>query len=109
MRAGRLDRRVTIQSATRTKDAGGQPVASWSTTATVWATVQPLRGDERLVAQQQIGHVDTRFRIRNNDDISVSVEDRLVLDSENYVIRSILPFGRRGVEGLEILATKVAT
>ena len=39
MNIGFLDRRIVIQSASRTADAYGQTVPSWSTYATVWAAL----------------------------------------------------------------------
>lgn len=51
MRAGRLKQRIAIQTAAETKGATGQTVKTWSTVATVWAAVEPIRGEERIAAQ----------------------------------------------------------
>lgn len=45
---GRLDKRVTIQRRSATKDSYGQEIDSWTTIAQVWAQVKPLGGRERM-------------------------------------------------------------
>jgi SPP1 family predicted phage head-tail adaptor len=45
---GRLDKRVTIQRRSATKDSYGQELDSWTTIAQVWAQVKPLGGRERM-------------------------------------------------------------
>ena len=44
MQAGKLDRRVQIQQQTATQDAFGQPQQTWTTMATVWASIDIQRG-----------------------------------------------------------------
>lgn len=64
MRAGALDRRVVIQSATTAQDASGQPIETWSTFATVWAERKDLRGSERFASEQELALRTATFRIR---------------------------------------------
>lgn len=45
---GRLDKRVSIQRRSATKDVFGQEIDSWTTIAQVWAQVKPLGGKERM-------------------------------------------------------------
>lgn len=45
---GRLDKRVSIQRRSSTKDSYGQEIDSWTTIAQVWAQVKPLGGKERM-------------------------------------------------------------
>jgi SPP1 family predicted phage head-tail adaptor len=45
---GRLDKRVSIQRRSSTKDDYGQEIDSWTTIAQVWAQVKPLGGKERM-------------------------------------------------------------
>jgi len=105
MRAGKLRRRVAIQSLTETKDTYGEPIKSWTTVYTVYAQVLPLRGDERAQNQQLMSRADTKFRIRYNSDMTITTKHRLVYDGDNYDITAILEIGRK--EGWEILAHKV--
>jgi len=105
MRAGRLSRRVAIQSVAETLNAYGEPIKAWTTAYTVYAQVTPLRGDERALNQQLVSRADTKFRIRYNSDMTITTKYRLVFDGENYDITAILEIGRK--EGWEILAHKV--
>lgn len=50
---GKLDQRVALQRKTRTSDGSGGATVSWSTYATVWAHVRPMRGRERENAMRE--------------------------------------------------------
>lgn len=69
MRAGRLNRRVYLQNPPASRHAVTgqvQPNAAWTTTATLWAAIEPTEGTERWeAARAQSGatHVVTiRYR-----------------------------------------------
>lgn len=47
-KVGRLDKRISIQRRSATKDSYGQELDAWTTIAAVWAQVKPLSGKERL-------------------------------------------------------------
>lgn len=64
MGAGRMDKRVTLQAQTSTRNAIGEPVVAWADVATVWAAVEPLQGREFWAQQQVQSEVTTRVRIR---------------------------------------------
>lgn len=64
MRAGELDRRIVIQTATPTLDGAGQPINAWATLATVWAKRSDVKGQERFAAQQRLALRTTMYRIR---------------------------------------------
>jgi len=101
MKAGKLDKTITIETASTTADSFGEPIESWSTLATVPATVLSDRGSERFQNQQVIGTAVKTFRIRWRSD--VTVKNRIVYDSRNWDIRDVREIGRR--EGLEIDAS----
>lgn len=77
MRAGQLRRQITIESRATSVDAdyGGQST-TWSTTATVWADIQPLSGRELFAAQQfgsEVSHVITvRYQSMFDDPKAVA-------------------------------------
>ena len=100
MRAGQLDRRITLRAPTATQDAAGQQIDTMSVVATVWANEFPLRGEEGFAAAQKYGEVTTRFRIRYLAGITVRHD--LVYDGRTYDIKAVLPIGRR--VGLELIA-----
>jgi SPP1 family predicted phage head-tail adaptor len=44
-------------------------VPVWSLVATVWGSVEPLRGREFMDARTQANHLDTRIRLRHRPGI----------------------------------------
>lgn len=99
--AGRLDRRITIQSRTVMQDGFGAEIASWSDEATVWAEVKPLRGSERWAAMEVAADLPTRFTIRYRAEPS-TVDNRIAYKGRIYDIQSVNEIGRR--VGWEIYA-----
>ena len=73
MKAGDLRNRVIIQSKSVTRDGYGAEVITWSTHATVWAAVEPLRGREWTETRQVQADVDTRVRIRYLSTVTPSM------------------------------------
>lgn len=101
MRAGRLDRRITIQGKSITQSDSGEEVVTWGVVATVWAEKIENRGDERFAARQIVGHAVRTFRFRWSDTVSeVSTEHRIVFDGRSFDITDVREIGRR--EGIEV-------
>lgn len=63
-RAGQLRHRVTLQSASTTRDDYGGRTPTWEDVATVWAEVEALRGTEQLRAMQVGLKQPHRIRMR---------------------------------------------
>lgn len=105
MRAGKLDRRVTLMRYGEIgRDELNQPILDWSAIATVWAQQRPVRGAEAAKAGQMTGERMMQFQIRYRSD--VSVKDRVVDESATYEITGLSELGRR--EALEIDCVAVA-
>lgn len=64
MKAGDLDRRVTLQRATDTVDAYGGITTAWVTLADVWARIAPLSARELVSSAQIQGQTQTKITIR---------------------------------------------
>ncbi len=62
--AGRLSERIAIEQKSVTRAANGEEVVTWTTYATTWAEVTPLRGREFFAAAQMQDSIDYRIRIR---------------------------------------------
>ena len=75
MQAGKLRHRVEVQTNTVTRDTLGQPVASWAVTATVRAAINPLRGNELMIARQVTPQVTHEIILRHR---SLTAAQRLV-------------------------------
>lgn len=79
-RAGKLDRRITIQRNTPIQDNAGEPLDSWTDLATRWADVTPLVGTERLGGENLVAKEQVKFRFRWDASISsISPKDRIVM------------------------------
>jgi SPP1 family predicted phage head-tail adaptor len=103
MRAGPLDRRITLQRATRAQDATGQEVETWATLAEVWGSKRDVSDSERVAAAEVSAEITTRFQIRWDSSWSdLNPKDRVVYNGRTYDISSVKEIGRR--EGLEITA-----
>jgi len=80
MRAGRLDRIITIQRCTRTSSDSGDVVESWATLIVRRAAgYRPLKGEERFNSEQVIGTEQVEWRIRYSTNVAdLSQRDRIV-------------------------------
>jgi SPP1 family predicted phage head-tail adaptor len=80
MKAGTLDRRITIQRKATTQSDSGQPVDTWAAlVGSRWASVRPVRGDERFTAPQYAAKQQTEFQIRWSQDVAdLTPLDRII-------------------------------
>lgn len=101
MKAGDLDRRITVERASVATDNYGGETRTWAALGTVWAQVLPISDGERWRAGEVAAHVTTRFRIRWG--LGVTVRDRIVYEGRAYDIAGVKEIGRR--EGQEITAS----
>lgn len=98
MRAGALDRKITIQSATESQDDYGQSVETWVTFAAVWAEIREPRGNETIDANKPEARAERVFRIRWLSGVTTKM--RISVDGAVYDITHIAEIGRR--EGLNL-------
>ena len=107
LKAGRLRHRVTLQSAADTADGGGGFTTVWSDVATVWASIEPLKGRERLFAQQLESPVSHRVTLRHRSGVTTAM--RVKFGSRILNIRSVINAEERD-RALELLCEEgVAT
>lgn len=102
MRAGRLDRRVTLQRRALTRDVYGGEVPNWTDYATVWAGREDKRGREEFEAGAVRGEAQAVFRLRHRPD--VRVEDRVLDAGTIWDVISVAEVGRRDM--LELAAKR---
>lgn len=104
MRAGDLDRRVTLMRASTAANSFNELVETWSPLATVWASKTDVSDGERFRAAAVGATIDARFQIRWSATVStVGPRDQLVCEGRTYDISGVKEIGRR--LGLEITAT----
>mgnify|MGYP001576579649 FL=1 len=101
---GRLNKRVTLQSATTARDGHGQPIETWSNVEVVWAAIEPIRGREYFAAQQFATEVTHRIRIRYRT--ASSAKWRVIYGSRTFRVESVIdPLERH--ETLELMCVEV--
>lgn len=107
MRAGRMDRLITIEQKTPERTPLGDVTETWGTLATVWAEVVPTSGREYFSAQseQRVASKLTRFRIRYLAAAAQDTQLRVLYDSQTYDIQHIAEIGRR--VGLDLVGEAV--
>jgi SPP1 family predicted phage head-tail adaptor len=121
MRAGRLDRTITIERKAVTHSPSGQPIETWAPLVSrCSASVTPLSGDERFSAPQYVAREQVQFEIRWSQDVAtVQAKDRIVYpattsvspapvpaERDIYDIIHVAEIGRR--RGLRIVAARRA-
>lgn len=108
MRAGDLDRRVTLQRAGQGDDGLQTTTLNWADLSTVWASRQDISDGERGRADGTLADATTRFRIRWSETVSdLSPKDRLTTEGQTFDIVGVKQLGRR--YGLEITAKRHAS
>ena len=88
MQAGKLRHRVAIQSQATTLNTYGEPDQTWSTDETVWASIDPVSGNETMSAesiQSIISHTVT-MRYTSN----ASAKKRLLFGARVFGILSVI-------------------
>jgi len=85
MRAGRMRHRVTVQNNAKTQDAAGAKVDNWTDQFTVWASIEPLKGEEYLAGRAQAQKVTHRVEMRYRS--GVTAEKRLKFVDRESVTR----------------------
>ena len=105
MRAGAMDREITIEAVTETRTATGAVSKSWATFATVWAERRDVRASEQFKANREMAERATVWRIRYLPGLT---EKHRINDGvQIWDIDAIAEIGRR--DGLEILAMRAGS
>lgn len=88
LQAGSLNRLITLQTVAVAADSGGGSVETWANTATVWARVEALTGDEGFQAMQVAASVSHRVTIRKR---TVTPQQRVKYGAKIFKIRAVRP------------------
>lgn len=103
MRAGKLDKLITLQRFTSTVDDFGTPVETWADLATLRAQVVQASTEEFIRAGAEADTVIV-FRARYLDGITTA--DRVAFAGATYDVKEMKEIGRR--QGLEIRCVRSA-
>jgi SPP1 family predicted phage head-tail adaptor len=108
MNPGRMDRRVTVETATETRDALGGVVRGWSELGRPWAELIESQGSEREEGGARRAVRSVRLRVRYLRALGPGC--RLTLDGVLYDVRAVLPDGtRREAQVIEAEASEGVT
>lgn len=100
MRAGKLDRSITIQGYTYVVDEYGNPIYDWAPMATVRAEIIEAGSEEFIRSFGVLDQAVRVFRIRFLDGVTNG--HRVLFEGVQHDIKSITEIQRR--KGLEIRA-----
>lgn len=89
MQAGRLNRRVTLQSPSQSVDELGQPIPGWTDVAVVWADIRMKSGLESIKAGAPVSVVQASIRVRYRAGITAGM--RLTHNLQAFNIVAVLP------------------
>ena len=107
MRAGKLDREITLERYSLTYNEDNEPIEGWSVLATVSASWRRASATETLASAQISATATDVFECRYSDELSeLTSIDRLTYDGHTYNIASVSEVGRR--RALLIEATRQA-
>ncbi len=105
--AGDLDRQITLQRYSLSRDQWNQPISAWADFATAWASWRRASSNERLAASQVTAVVTDVFEIYWSPEVAdLNPKDRLSYDGQTYDIAEVTEIGRR--EGLLIRGSRSA-
>ena len=108
MNIGALDRKITIQAATTVRSSTtGEATQSWTTFASVWATVtypnESFASDEGNELGRETAITPVNFTVWFRNDLNEGM--RILYDSQYYDIMRINKVGQRD-EMLKIVTVK---
>ncbi len=89
MQAGRLNRRVTLQSPSQSVDELGQPIPGWTDVATLWADIRMKSGLESIKAGAPVSVVQASIRVRYRAGITAGM--RLTHNLQAFNIVAVMP------------------
>ena len=93
MDAGKLRHRILLQTKTVSRDTFGAETVTWTTLATVWGSVEPMRGQEFIESQRAWAEVDTRMRIRYRDGLVPTM--RATWSGHVYDVKAVIEVEER--------------
>ena len=64
---GKLRHRLTIQRPDKEYNAIGEEIIKWTDVATVWAAIEPLRGNTYFAAKQANAEVTGKITLRHRE------------------------------------------
>jgi SPP1 family predicted phage head-tail adaptor len=73
MNPGKLDRRITFQQATQTRNANGEVIDTWSDYASRWAAIEYGGGSDVVEGDRLLAQSTNKFTVRYDSRINKSM------------------------------------
>lgn len=93
--------RLQLDEPVISRNDTGEEIVSWVTRATVFSSIEPVRGREFFGANQILGEIDTRIRIRWSPNVDqVNPKWRARHQTTIYNLQSVahINLGQREIE-----------
>ena len=103
MRSGELRHRIEIKQPTETRDSYGSVKTTWSTLATVWGAIWPVRAKEFVSMGQTQSEVTHKIGIRYRNDVTTKM--RIEFNSRYFSINQVINPDERNIM-LELVCTE---
>jgi SPP1 family predicted phage head-tail adaptor len=103
MRAGNLDRVITIERESTALDLYGAPIKVWTSFATMRVQVLQFATDDQESERGNTTDTKITFRMRWMDGLTL--DNRVCYQGQPFVIRQIKEIGRR--IGLDVVCERV--
>lgn len=86
-----MNKRVAIQAVTQSSDSQGGFTETWATAKTVWASIEPANGYEKMQAMQLASPISHKVTMRYNS--TVTTAHRLLFGTRVMAIKEIVNVG----------------
>ena len=109
MASGELRHKARLEDADDSQDVQGTTKLAWSPRSTVWVSVTPISGKERLAAAAVASELTHRVRMRYRSDVTSRM--RLVLVNRGNRVLKIVSVVNEGERDryLELLCREVVS
>lgn len=95
MRAGKLRKRISLETPSRAQNSLGEDVATFGSAVSRWASIEPLSGNELIVAQSVTPIATHKITLRH--DTAITPETRIVWDSRTFNVISVINPSERNI------------
>lgn len=92
MNIGRLNKRITIENATVTRDINGGEIIQWVTYCRAWATPKYIFGREHEEQDRETSMMQVDFTIRENKEYNIDEKMRVLYDGEYFNIQNVFRY-----------------
>jgi SPP1 family predicted phage head-tail adaptor len=103
--AGNFNKRLEIQSVIQAADGQGGYTDTWTSTAKVWGSIEPVKGYEKFQAMQLETQITHRIHIRFRTGITT--KHRIVYDKRVFDIKEVINLDEDNLF-LRLMAVEVA-